>query len=501
MDKISVLQLGNQNWKDIFKMPDFVDFIYLERLEEIPEKLYDIVFINRVLCDEEIEILLQSSKAYTLFVTDDVEMTPQMQILYKKKRGQILISKDIQDFLTQEVKYYFPKSYGEKYRPNMLTITHDFTGNITWNGSCNVCLEGEYGKDYTQIAYWRNNIPIYKGQSIDLWLEYEKEPTVSISMKVTKLEFGSSADIISRCDYKEDELEHVIRVDNNEKDAILFVSLFAKGKGTLKITALHDRHSRKDKGYFIPGGNRYVTSNREELFCYFDPGDLKPPLNVYFSGYKTREGFEGYNLMRRMGCPFLLIAETRLEGGAFYLGTEEYEKQVTDCILKHMKELEFDSNQVILSGLSMGTFGALYYGCDISPHAIILGKPIANIGDVAANEKRFRPGGFPTSLDLLMFNCEEADNEAVAQLNKRFWKKFDSADWSKSKFIISYMLEDDYDGTAYHTLISHLQSDGVQVYGKGVHGRHNDNTGAIVNWFSSQFEKILHEDFARRIDK
>jgi accessory secretory protein Asp2 len=281
------------------------------------------------------------------------------------------------------------------------------------------------------------------------------------------------------------------------EDGPIFVSLHAKGSGKLEIRALHDRYSRKDHGYFLPGGERFVTSNREELFCYFDPGDRKPPLNVYFAGYKTMEGFEGHRLMKKLGSPFLLVSEARLEGGCFYMGTREYERMVIKAILHYRDKLEFDSNQVILSGLSMGTFGALYYGCDIRPHAMILGKPLASIGNVAANEKLLRPGGFPTSLDVLMNICGKTDAEAVTILNKKFWSKFTSTDWDHSKFIVSYMIEDDYDTDAYEMLIGHLQSAGVQVYGKGIHGRHNDNTGAIVNWFVSQYEKILREDFGR----
>ena len=59
------------------------------------------------------------------------------------------------------------------------------------------------------------------------------------------------------------------------------------------------------------------------------------------------------------------------------------------------------------------------------------------------------------------------------------------------------LIEDDYDANAYQNMISHLTSDGTQIYGKGMHGRHNDNSGGIVSWFVSQFEKILREDFGR----
>ena len=91
----------------------------------------------------------------------------------------------------------------------------------------------------------------------------------------------------------------------------------------------------------------------------------------------------------------------------------------------------------------------------------------------------------------------DTDPAAVERLNRRFWGKFDATDWGRSKFVVSYMVEDDYDATAYASLIAHLRSEGAQVYGKGLHGRHNDNTGGIVNWFSSQFDKLLREDFGR----
>ena len=64
-------------------------------------------------------------------------------------------------------------------------------------------------------------------------------------------------------------------------------------------------------------------------------------------------------------------------------------------------------------------------------------------------------------------------------------------------FIVSYMLEDDYDMTAYNRLISHIDDVGVEVIGKGVHGRHNDDTYSIVAWFKNQYDDILKSDFNR----
>lgn len=183
------------------------------------------------------------------------------------------------------------------------------------------------------------------------------------------------------------------------------------------------------------------------------------------------------------------------------MGSKEYEESLVNIIKEHMERLGFSNEELILSGLSMGTYGALYYGCDLLPHAMILGKPLASIGDVAANERLHRPGGFPTSLDVLHYIEGNTDDESIQSLNARFWNKFRAADFRKSKFVVAYMIEDDYDSTAYNRLISNMQSEGVQVYGKGIHGRHNDATGPIASWFKTQYEQILNNDFSRRIGK
>ncbi len=495
MDKIQILQLGAQDWREQYSMPEFVEFHYMKRLDLPPDELYDLVFLERTPSDEEARLLHRATKAYTLYVLDQVELKGKAEWLYKCKKGKRIAENELPDFFLHEARNYFPKPYGEKFQSLNISIAQGFPGSVKWNGNYSVCLEGEFGEEFSQAVFWRNNIPLDRGQCLDLWLEYKKDSDVSIILKVVQITRGSHMELRQRWEFSEEALNQVVSIDNQLEDGLIFASVLAKGAGQLQIIGLHDRYSRRGHGYFLPGGERYVSSDREEVFCYFDPGDMKPPLNVYFSGYKTLEGFEGYNLMRSMGCPFLLIAEARLEGGSFYMGTEEYEGIIPGIIRSYMEELAFTTDQVIFSGLSMGTFGALYYGCDMKPYAIILGKPLASIGDVAANEKRLRPGGFPTSLDVLWSVCKNTDQAAIDQMNQRFWNKFDAADWGKTKFLVAYMIEDDYDATAYERLISHLQWEGAKIYGKGLHGRHNDDSPGIVSWFSSQLKKTIKEDF------
>lgn len=501
LDVIRVLQLGTEDFNEIYNVPDYIEIEYSENFINVPKDAYDLIFVDRVLSKAEIELLIKVTKAYTLYILDDVELNSHMEFYVACNKGKMIPRTDVQSFLDKEARNYFAKPYGEKMRINKFAVSHGFKGTVQWDGYYCINLNGEYGSEFKQIMYLRNNLPIAKGTALELWLEYDKDDSVELEVEVTLFKSGELANELKKWMFSEKDCKELLILDNDMHNGSLFISIRAKGYGNFKFIAMHDRVSRRGHGCFLPGGKRKVFTNREELFYYFDPGDLKPPLNVYFSGYKTMEGFEGYFMMKKMGCPFLLIGEPRLEGGAFYMGTEEYEAGVVDIVRMHMEELGFDSQQVILSGLSMGTFGAMYYGCDILPHAIILGKPLASVGDVASNERLHRPGGFPTSLDVVNYLEGSIDDAAIESVNNKFWDKFDRTEWTNSKFIVAYMIEDDYDNKAYNNLISHMTTDGVQIYGKGIHGRHNDASAGIVGWFKTQYDKVLKQDFSRRIDK
>lgn len=497
MDKIKVLVYSNLSWENIYRIPQGVSLCSDAQMDETGKTLYDVTFIDRNIDESEVETLINVTKAYTVFMTNNVDLDDTMRFLLLSRKMHSISTVDIQKFFDRDIKYFFSKPYGEKFNPRMIEVSHEFRGDIRWIGYCGVELNGDFGTDLKQVMFWSGNIPIQKGQCVEFWLEYEKTPGVEITLSLSLYKRGYIDDFCTKLEFTEEDMQSPMYVEYEECDTILFASIRAKGYGRLNVKALHDRISRREYGTFIPGGESLKTSKGEEVFCYFDPGDMKPPLNVYFSGYKTMEGFEGYYLLKKMGCPFLLIAEPRLEGGAFYMGSIEYERLVKHCIYKSMLELRFSANQVIMSGLSMGTTGAMYYACDIRPHAVIIGKPLASIGDIAYNEKISRPGGFSTSLDILLYNTESTGNAGIQLLNEKFWNKFENVDFKDTKFVVAYMIEDDYDMTAYGQLLSHLNSAGVQVYGKGLHGRHNDNTGGIVSWFTDRYRNILSEDFSR----
>lgn len=493
---LNVLQLGNSDWRELYYISKEVDLTYKKSIRELPDRSYDVIFVDKTLSDEEVDILQKSARSYTYFVMDTVLETPAMNRLFIAKRGRKLTSDELKEFLNNELKNYYGKAYGEKFKPENIEVSRNFNGSVSWTGNYSVNLKGEFGTEYRQIIFWRYNIPVQKGQALDFWLEYDKDKDVEICLEVIEFAKGSISEVVEDVIYSGEKLQELMTFEVID-DGNLFLSVKACGVGKLSIIALHDRFSRRGHGVFIPGGKRTVTSSGEEIFYYLDLGDMKPPLAVYFSDYKTMEGFEGYNLMKKFGCPFLLVGEHRLEGGAFYLGDNEYEDSMRNIIRDALDELKFCESDLIFSGLSMGTHGALYYGADFRPHSLILGKPLCSLGTVAYNEKRIRPGGFPTSLDVLMYQTGACDDKSIGRLNDRFWMKFDKSNWNNTKFAVAYMIEDDYDSEAYQNLLAHLGQTGAYIYGKGIHGRHNDNTEAIVTWFISQYEKILTEEFNR----
>lgn len=497
MDKVRVLQLGDENLAELYRIPETAEWIFEPDVIR-EEKEYDLAVLGRCVTKEEEAALRSLLRCWCLYVTEDLDADAPTENLIAEKCGKVLRREEAETFLRETVPLFYRYSYGEKFSPRSLTIAQRFTGEVSWHGFTDVTLSGSFGEELSQIAFWAATIPLSSLHPLDLYLEFNTEG-VEISLHAVQYAGGAVSEVIREWSFSQEELRNPVTVENPDGDGPLFVSLLAKGRGTLRIRNLHDRFSRKEIGVFLPGGKRYTDPDGEEIFAYFDPGDRKPPLCVYFSGYKTQEGFEGVRMMRRMGAPFLLLSESRLEGGAFYLGKKEYEDQLVSVITEYADMLGFSRQDILLSGLSMGTFGAAYYACSIQPGFVLLGKPLMSLGNLAVNEQLHRPGEFATSLDVLWKNSGSLGTEAVDLLNRRFWEKFDQTDWSRTVFAIAYMIEDDYDGTAYRDLLSHLKESGVTVYGKGLHGRHNDDTQGIVRWFLSQYHSILRDNYSRKI--
>ena len=144
-------------------------------------------------------------------------------------------------------------------------------------------------------------------------------------------------------------------------------------------------------------------------------------------------------MMGSLGSPFLLVYDPRLVGGAFYRGPELEEALVKE-IQEKLDLLGFSNKELVLSGLSMGTYASFYYGAHQEPHAIVVGNPLANIGGLAVYSRIFSPYDWDLAMDTLIHLTGTLTKKSATALDEAFWKKFESADFSETTFIIAHML-------------------------------------------------------------
>ena len=201
MNKISVLQVGNEDLSLTLHIPDFVDWNYVDDLEEATERGYDVCVLNRCVNKEEAYILLKKIRAYTMFVLDSVELKGWTKWIYVSRMAKYVDVNSLQTFIDKDIQLFYSYTYGEKFVPQTLSISQSFKGSVFWDGFSGVELDGDYGDDFYQIAYWRYNIPLFKGQTLDLWLEYEKDESVSIELKIEQFEGGSLSSLQNRWIY------------------------------------------------------------------------------------------------------------------------------------------------------------------------------------------------------------------------------------------------------------------------------------------------------------
>lgn len=399
---------------------------------------------------------------------------------------------DVQEWINAIPYRFFQGQYGEKIGMKSLQVSPYVKGHIRRQGNEYIELEGDFLDEFNQVLFWRKNLP-YNEEPLDFWLEYEKDDTVSIQLRVWFNEANSSSGLQTSYVFSEQDMEEQVTLDLGNVRGYLIFSVEMKGEGKVKIGHLHSRYSRLGYGQFLRGGNRYADSKRDEFHYYFHPGNMKPPLTVYFSGFRTAEGFEGYWMMKELGQPFLLIGDPRLAGGAFYIGSEEYERSLIHVIKDTLNWLGFNEDQLILSGLSMGTYAALYYGADFSPYAIVVGKPLLNLGSMAEISRFKRPKDFLTSFDLVYKMGYSPKAEDIERFNQRVFNKLDQGDLSETTLAVAYMKQDDYDPNAYHDLLEAFQDKKTRIISKGLIGRHNDDSPGINKWFFSQYKRLIAE--------
>ena len=476
---------------------------------EFSKKFSRAIFIlesDAKILTQDSELLVQLP-AYQILYESQASVSSEVARLLKLKEALPIDMMKIDQVFSFINNQYSVRQSGYKLSNDHIKVDPTFDGNVQKCGNSYIELEGNFPQEFKQVLSWKMTNLIKADEKMAFYSELAVlSGDVELLFKIFLVEENTS-EVVQIIEVPLEKLQRKEEIIFEQPvNAYIHVSLYARGKkGKIQVSQVHIRKALADRSSMIPGGNKIVDEEQlsGEVFYYFNAGDLKPPLAIYFSGYRPAEGFEGRRMMSSMGGgPFMLIADPRLEGGNFYLGSQRFEQQIVDIILAKLELLGFENSDLILSGLSMGTFGALYYASDLEPHSVIIGKPLANIGTIALNERVLRPNGFPTSLDMLYYNTGETTVEAAERLNKKFWDKFASGDFSNTTFAVAYMKQDDYDKEAFPQLFNVLKENRstARVLYKGLTGRHNDNSTGINKWFLKQYRNILFNSFQRVMD-
>lgn len=451
--------------------------------------------------DEDLKSLFKYVDSYRVLAINQLEPVTDFQKYYFKcKLVRQLDITEPKEIINWVHKRLFDGQLGTKLDVSTLEIHPNFCKVVKYNGLNSITINDNFGEKYKTIATYKWGMFIDDHRILKLWPEFVKTGTIQIQLIIYEVYPGNPNTADRRLVYTEKDLQNEVEIRDTIGKGTLHAVIEVKGNGTLTLGALHYRWSRLGIGNFFPGGSRVADKDREEIDFYFNPGDMKPPLNIYFSGWRSAEGFEAFYMMRSFGGPFLLFADPRLDGGAFYLGSEELENKVVQTIEDKLDYLGFTNKQLTMSGMSMGSFGALYYGSKLEPHSIILAKPLCDLGTIASNE-RSRFGTFATSLDIL---SKYEDNkltikQKIKLLDNKFWNSFDKINWSNVSFYITYMKQDEYDTLSYERLLRHFakQERPIHLVIQGYDGHHTDNSTPGIIWFKHQYRWILHNYFGR----
>ncbi|MCL2850221.1 MAG: accessory Sec system protein Asp2 [Micrococcales bacterium] len=497
-----VLQIGHEDWSASCRVPDGVEWSFVDVDDASgfdPELLGHVeVTLLDAVCDvERLDAIDAVVAPHTLVVAQSLRfvLDGTYEPFFMRKAVVYTNMTDRQHVADTLPHQYFAKQFGQKLAIGKALVSPLHTSGSWFEG--NSYLATNVDNDaFRQLVTWRENIAYSCDHPLELWPEFVIDHHCEVELGVQLVKSGTPDTIAFQKRFSQDELAQPV-IFAEPTSGYLSCSVFAKGTGVVKVGPVHYRHSRAGAGQFLPGGQRIVDGRREELFVYFHPGNLAPPLNIYFSGYRPAEGFEGYFMMEALGHPFLLVTDPRLEGGRFYIGSDELEGTLLRVIQQHIAYLGFAEQDVIFSGLSMGSFGALYYGAQLNPLAIIAGKPIVDLGHVAERGRLVRPDDFFTVFDIVNFWNRTAHDGAEPSVEAFTGDLIDrwngDPGFGATKILMSYMEQDDYDDQAYYTLLSSQTGKPTTVIARGYQGRHNDDNTSIVTWFVNQYKRVIDE--------
>lgn len=495
---MDVLQLGPVNWADQYELPEDMKWEFND-FPAKKEHQYDVVLVTGAnsLAESDWLKLQWLVDPYHVLYAPGEELTGAARH-FLKCQAAAPINDDPQIVIGFLPKRYFFGQSGIRFLPNALVPLMDRLTSYEILDSGHVLLGADTHGQWESLGTYRQGLFIDPQKIIKLWLTYQAQG-LAVRLRVFVQSSGGDGDPNDSFTLDvSSPAELRLPIEVVDYDRFASISLEARGQGTLKLGVLHSRWGRDGAGEFIAGGHRILDPSTHEDVAYFcNPGDLKPPLNVYFSGARSLEGFEAFPMFRYAKAPAILFTDMRLEVGQFY--TNHYiEEHIKQVIKGYLKKLGFDQSQLIMNGISMGTYPAIRLGAQLGAYAINVAKPLADLGLIARRGRLERPFGFETIFDIDNQLVDRLDEDHLRRLDKDFWTDFNHCDLSRTRLFVAYMKDDDYDNRAIEKLRhSPAVAKAREFTSRGFAGHHNDDM-SVTYWFANRLNQMLVRDFGRK---
>ncbi|GAP00113.1 accessory Sec system protein Asp2 [Fructobacillus ficulneus] len=350
-------------------------------------------------------------------------------------------------------------------------------------------VTGDFGEEFRQIGTLKTFPGDYQpGQENLIYCDYQAEGSAELALNFVFFQNGrlQQMQVLQKPDVKR---LSTIKAPATYQDYQILV--LAKGQGKLNLHNVHQRRSRHGLGYFLPAGDRDLTTDGQEVLSYFNPGTKSGPLVVMFAGSRLHiEGFEMMGPLDELGYPYLLFADARGQGGAFMVGNDEYETLVMQKIKAAQDQLNLTKYESIFAGYSMGSYPAMYYAGKMGVNHLILAKPIIQLGTFT-EQGDFAHQGINRDwpLDTRYIFTGHLDKSETAVLDKKLWQSLDQVNWQDSELSLFTMDQDDYDGRSLPLLTQYLKQHQVDYHHESLPGLHEEQIDQMVYFLKNEIVK------------
>ncbi|MDF7626934.1 accessory Sec system protein Asp2 [Lactobacillaceae bacterium L1_55_11] len=505
MSDISILQVGSSDWTDQVQLPgltwQYVDNFHLPELLAQQRDPYQLEQNYVLLTDLTLDSVLLAHQIEewppyrVIYLADWQDIDPEMQDALSVRRAfhfevdqpQMVAQRILRDLYMGQVG--FPTRFSEsQFMPH-----DDYRWHLSRHGRFSTKFHGDFGDTWRQLGTLKTFPGDFgPGQTNLISLDYDVSGSAEVALELVFFSNGRLQQLQYITGNGLTDMTSIVAPDQYQDYQII---VLGRGEGEIDLHAVHQRRSRHGLGLFLPGGQRQLTSDGQEVLSYFNPGTRPGPLVVLFAGTRLHiEGFEMMGPLDKTGLPYLLFTDSRTQGGVFDIGSPEYEELVVKTIQRTMASLGLTGDQVIMAGYSMGSYPALYYAPVIKPAAVVAAKPILNLGTFT-EDPEFPHNGVNQdwTLDVRRFLTGRMDKADTPALNKKLWDRLADMDWSNTQLALFTMEQDEYDGASLPQLLDYAKEKGVRVDHQSQPGYHVEKINEMVEFMVGRIENIANQ--------